>query len=372
MACPEIWDAIVRLWARYPQPEYPKQLAVYFVQGLGCVPELHTGAFAAEMARYKDGLTVDSVFLSECGAATQAQVYLESAAVTVGFAPRRPGRFVEIRSKVLELLSRRYVVLLMGGSYGGLVATRVAESLADHALAGELYLRTFGSIYVTRNPSLLPRTTNYAYAFDSIATDRTGLAPPGVHDARAVFDPETRTVWLKHLDHATRPTESAALNKIHQGYKAVILNESGYLRDADMADPDVQEDLENALMIDWRTTRRKRERHVLRKLMRDCVRSFVDRGVLETDAHRLADALAKMVVDDAYGDAEPVSLAKLEALRAAAAAAPKGPFRLSMEQYVDLVIAFFHRGLNNAVNVNAINKMVAAVQPGAEYDADFW
>jgi hypothetical protein len=101
------------------------------------------------------------------------------------------------------------------------------------------------------------------------------------------------------------------------------------------------------------------------------------------DASRLRTALARInapderaaevrLVEDDYTALEGPSRDELEALCQAAAAHGSGEFRMSVEQYSELGVAYFLRGLRYGSDKEALTKMIEAVKPGTPYDAAFW
>lgn len=127
-------------------------------------------------------------------------------------------------------------VLLVGNSYGGGVATRVAQHLAARpgtlAIMGRLKLRTFGAICCSTAGVEHVDTIHYMYDDDAISLRASGLRMPGDHffasGERFRYDPTTRIAWMKNLffkvrgvPHGPRNWKglSSAYQEIHRSYK---------------------------------------------------------------------------------------------------------------------------------------------------------
>lgn len=83
-------------------------------------------------------------------------------------------------------------VLLLGHSYGGSVAIRIAKMLSDRPNVDQIHLSTFGSIMVEKVPNIKDQV-HYMYIGD-VVMKLLHLREP----KESQWDPENNVMWMKH------------------------------------------------------------------------------------------------------------------------------------------------------------------------------
>jgi len=171
------------------------------VLGLGCssMPPQNINKMRVSFAEYLRG-TVDEVVLM-CNTSYVSTVY-DIAQTYYSFRPGLNNAFVkEVAEVVTKHLDSGHRVTLLGHSYGGSVAARVAETFVKH-LGGRsktppsLSIYTFGSIYIPKQARIEGiDITHYMYVND-VALKCNGLN----HKAP---DPEKPVIWLRRSNFQT-------------------------------------------------------------------------------------------------------------------------------------------------------------------------
>ena len=181
-------------------PRQPKQRRVLImVLGLGC-SRLSPEAIEknrASLAKYLKN-AMDEVVLM-CNQSLASTVY-DIAQTYCSFRPGLNNTFVkEVVEEVKKHLDMGHQVYLLGHSYGGSVAARVAESFVKHATlenASSLSVATFGSIYVPKKARVAGiDITHYMYVND-VALKCNGLN-------HKVPQPDKSVTWLRYSDYKT-------------------------------------------------------------------------------------------------------------------------------------------------------------------------
>jgi pimeloyl-ACP methyl ester carboxylesterase len=134
-------------------------------------------------------------------------------------------RFVR---KIIELVSAKletHRVIIMGYSYGGAVASSVAESLSDHVDAKHLSIRTFGSSHIfIRHPDTIPDWINVMFK-DDVCAYLNGLDPSQPKDLPHGFEyaPQRRVLWLKPGHQNAQKYDFKGMRQtIHLEYYGII------------------------------------------------------------------------------------------------------------------------------------------------------
>lgn len=145
---------------------------------------------------------------------------------------KRNAFYRKVEAAVAVALTHSRVVLV-GISYGGMIAGMVAERFKNDPRGSRLHLRTFGSIYRPSREAW--NQDHYVRYGDDLAKLMCGLQNPEDKSADATLDPDTRTVWLpnKPEDEALAPsgarTVAGALSNkrsraIHNSYGVIFFN----------------------------------------------------------------------------------------------------------------------------------------------------
>lgn len=193
-ACTEMWEAVVRLQLNV----HGASTGIVYVSPIYC--GYHKGKpWDPERMKATLSKSIDAEISVHCRRS------LKLAAMSVALhqampetaRPRLDAYEREVRQETQRLLSKHTRVAILGISYGGLVACRVAQSLIDDPRARKLSLYTFGSIYIPS--AAIPRSLHFVYTGDRTADKYTGYKADYIHSADrefASFDPGTRMVWL--------------------------------------------------------------------------------------------------------------------------------------------------------------------------------
>jgi len=186
-------------------PAKPRQKhTLVMVLGLGCssMPPQNINKMRVSFAEYLRG-TVDEVVLM-CNTSYVSTVY-DIAQTYCSFRPGLNNVFVkEVADVVTKHLDAGHRVTLLGHSYGGSVAARVAESFVKQlagrsnafATSPSLSIYTFGSIYIPKQARVEGiDIVHYMYVND-VALKCNGLS-------HKVPDPEKPVIWLRRSNFQT-------------------------------------------------------------------------------------------------------------------------------------------------------------------------
>lgn len=99
---------------------------------------------------------------------------------------------IDRAADVSQELAKGRHILLLGHSYGGSVAVRVAQLLSMHPYANRVHLATFGSIYIRKVANIVNQV-HYVWIGD-VVTKLLYLKEP----KEPMWDPEHNVLWMKH------------------------------------------------------------------------------------------------------------------------------------------------------------------------------
>jgi hypothetical protein len=222
-------------------------------------------------------------------------------------------------------------VIMMGNSYGGGVATRAVQHLAQRPntrhIMNRLKLRTFGAIYCKTKGIQQVDTIHYMYNDDIVSLRACGMEVPDddffQDDQIFKFDPETKVAWIKNLFFDVRAISLRARNagrliheyqEVHRSYKFVWQANMQFIKSGKMdvhktLTPEMVAHLHQVLQ-QWNHIGRDDDYepddefvNTFRKEMwkeHECELEYNDKGILKSKTN-------KDVIDFAYG-APPESL----------------------------------------------------------------
>ena len=135
--------------------------------------------------------------------------------------PSTTNKFVvSIHDKINKLLLENYNVTIIGHSYGGSVAARLATMFNSHSHVAKLQIVTLGSIFnIKKSEASNVNLVQYMYSNDvalrcanikSFDVTKTGL--------KHHYDPDTNIVWLPKPSHLSKQWD------IHNAYGQLCSN----------------------------------------------------------------------------------------------------------------------------------------------------
>jgi pimeloyl-ACP methyl ester carboxylesterase len=220
--CDDPWTSIIALQKRY---NTLKDLAVIWVHGAGCVygpNQDYTKRMIERNLIFHGGAYKIDVLCDPSSPRAWTQTLASGARIM-------PGR-TEFTSEVLRAVKARISthaqVLLIGHSYGGLVASFVAQQLKDDPRASRLHVRTSGSMYT---PTDFHDIVHYLFVDDVRALRYNWATPPKALDGDAVYDPRQKIFWLRNyvvpdVKSMRNPVaRQKAYDKVHAAHGWVML-----------------------------------------------------------------------------------------------------------------------------------------------------
>lgn len=208
--CDDVWASIASLQVKFDTLKY---LAVIAVHGAGCAQEPGWENYANDIREsiFKTDGYVDIDVMCD---SSSPRAWTQSLASCTRIMPGRTAFTDKVLCLVKERISTCRHVILLGHSYGGLIASYVAQQLRDDPRASRLHVRTTGSAYT---PTDFHDIIHYLFVDDMMAIRCNWTTPPKAMDRNAVYDPAQKVFWLHNY---VVPNFKAIISPVAR-YKAI-------------------------------------------------------------------------------------------------------------------------------------------------------
>lgn len=239
VCCKEAWASVMKLQDR---SEILKGTFVIWVLGDQCAKtdtsrHANYAKSVLSFSNYRDEVNPDGMVVPSsqeevtewpvlqlfCDASS-FRAYRESIMSGVRVMPQRTAYTDKVLAEVKRRISFHRHVILLGTSYGGLVASYVAEQLKDDPRAKRLHVRTFGTMYA---PTGFWDIVHYLFTHDAQSTRYNWAKRPLDFQGNAQYDPESKVMWLRTymapgVERVRNPMDPI-FTKIHLAYFWVMM-----------------------------------------------------------------------------------------------------------------------------------------------------
>ncbi len=178
-----------------PKPPSPlkKKTHIIYILGMGCLNE-----DAVRVAEYYRKLNKNAIINVECNESLKT-IFKNIIKTACYLKPSKNNDFVlRIFDKINKLLNANKDVILMGHSYGGNVATILAELFNSHTNANKLKVATFGSIYITKPKKVTNIIIRQFMMLKDVALKCNKLKEPKDMIEDSYDDSKNYVTWIKN------------------------------------------------------------------------------------------------------------------------------------------------------------------------------